>query len=145
MAMVRVAVVYFSKSKSSRVNATATALAKALEARGAQVDLVNGSQTRDAKLTGHHFLAIGCDVLAAFGGKLPPELKVFLANSGLIAGKRALAWVTSAPLGANKTLLQLMRAMEAEGLLLQTSEIFTKADEASRVASQLKIDGLTVS
>ena len=104
MGMVRVAVVYFSKSTKT-ISDQAKALAASIEARGAQVDLIDGSKTHDAKLTGHHFLAIGCDVRSLFKGTLPRELKGFLANSGLISGKRSMAWVSSAPLGAQRTLL----------------------------------------
>jgi hypothetical protein len=145
MASVRVAVANFAKSPKSPVRAAAVALGAALRERGAQVDVIDGAKTKDVKLTGHHFLAVGCDVRAAFGGKLPVELKGFLANSGLIAGKRCLAFVTQAPLGTPKTLLQLMKAMEGEGLLLRTSEVLANADDATLAGKRLKVDGLSVS
>jgi hypothetical protein len=144
MGMVRVAVVYFSKSTKT-ISDQAKALAASIEARGAQVDLIDGSKTHDAKLTGHHFLAIGCDVRSLFKGTLPRELKGFLANSGLISGKRSMAWVSSAPLGAQRTLLQLMRAMEGEGMLIRTSEVLAKPEDGTIAGRRLKIDGLTVS
>jgi len=144
MGMVRVAVIYFSKS-SKMVPEQAKALAASIEARGAQVDLIDGSKAHDAKLTGHHFLAIGCDVRSVYKGTLPRELKGFLASSGLISGKRSMAWVCSAPFGAPRTLLQLMRAMEGEGMLIRTSEIFAKPEDGTTAGRGLKIDGLSVS
>jgi menaquinone-dependent protoporphyrinogen IX oxidase len=145
MATVRVAVAYFAKTAKSPVRAAAEALAASLRERGAQVDVIDAAKAHDVKLTGHHFLAVGCDVRAAFGGRLPPELKGFLANCGLIGGKRGMAFVTTALLGTSKTLLQLMKAMESEGLLLRTSEIFAKPDEATSAGKRLKIDGISVS
>lgn len=138
--MIRVAVLYFAKpSQVERLKKLSEALAKGLQKQGAMVDVINGLKTRDTKLTGYHYVVVGCDVRSWFRGLLPPELPVALANSGIISGKKSFAFVPSAPLGASTTLLKLMRAMEHEGMMVRFSEVLTKVEDAEAVGQRLKL------
>jgi len=139
--MIRAAVLYFAKpSAQGRVKALAEALADGMRKQGAQVDVINGVQARETKLTGYHYLAVGCDVRSLIKGVLPPELPQALGNGGIITGKKAFAFTTKAPLGASATLLKLMKALEHEGMMLRFSEILAKAEDARSVGQRLKLD-----
>jgi multimeric flavodoxin WrbA len=139
--MIRAAVLYFARpAQQARLKALAEALAKGMQKQGAQVDVINAVQTRDTKLTGYHYIAIGCDVRSLFKGVLPTELAPALGNGGIITGKRSFAFVSSAPLGAGSTLTKLMKALEHEGMMLRYSEIFAKPDDAAAVGQRLKLD-----
>jgi len=139
--MIRAAVLYFAKASAQpRLKALAEALALGLRKQGAQVDVINGVQSRDAKLTGYHYLAVGCDVRSLFKGVLPPELAPSLSNGGIIAGKKTFAFVSTAFAGANTTLMKLMKALEHEGMLVRYSELFAKPEDALAVGQKLKMN-----
>jgi hypothetical protein len=137
--MIRAAVLYFPKTSSSPLKAAAEALAAGMRTQGAQVDLVDGTKTRDFKLTGCHYIAVGCDVRSLFKGALAPELAPALANGGIVAGKKSFAFV-SPGLGAPKTLMRLMKALEHEGMMVRFSEILAKPEDAKALGQRLKLD-----
>jgi hypothetical protein len=137
--MIRAAVLYFPKSQSSGLKAAAESLAAGMRAQGAQVDVIDGAKTRDFKLTGCHYIAVGCDVRSLFKGTLAPELANSLANSGIVAGKKSFAFVSKG-LGSGKTLLKLMKALEHEGMMVRFSEILVKPEDAKALGQRLKLD-----
>jgi len=139
--MIRAAVLYFAKTeKQTSMKALAEALAQGLRKQGAQVDVINGVQSRETKLTGYHYLAVGCDVRSLIKGALPPELAPSLSNGGIVTGKKSFAFVPTALIGANATLLKLMKALEHEGMMVRYSEIFAKPESALAVGESLKLD-----
>lgn len=139
--MVRAAVLYFAKSSNQpRLKALSEALAKGMRQQGAQVDVVNGTQARDTKLTGYHYIAVGCDVRSLWKGALPPELSGALANGGIITGKKTFAFVLPTVVGSNSTLLKLMKALEHEGMLLRFSDLLAKDTDAEALGKRLKLD-----
>lgn len=139
--MIRAAVLYFAKpSALAKLKSLAEALAKGMQKQGAQVDVINGIQARETKLTGYHYIAVGCDVRSILKGTLPPELTQALAAGGIISGKKTFAFVPPAPLGASKTLMKLMKALEHEGMMVRYSDLLAKPDDAQAVGQRLKLD-----
>ena len=139
--MIRAAVLYFAKpSAQPKLKALAEALAAGMRKQGAQVDLIDGVKSRETKLTGYHYLAIGTDVRSLLKGVLPPELGPALAQGGIISGKKSFAFVSTSPVGAGATLLKLMRALEHEGMMLRFSEILAKPADAQAIGQRLKLD-----
>jgi len=137
--MIRAAVLFFPKNPTSALKRAAEALASGLRTQGAQVDLIDGTKTRDFKLTGCHYIAVGADVRSLFKGTLPAELAPGLANGGIITGKRSFAFVSGGA-GSAKTLLKLMKALEHEGMIVRYSEVLTKPEDASAIGQRLKLD-----
>jgi len=139
--MIRAAVLYFGRPSSlPKLKALAEALSKGMQKQGAQVDVINGVQSRETKLTGYHYVAVGCDVRSLFKGALPPELTQALASGGIITGKKAFAFVPPAFAGASKTLLKLMKALEHEGMLVRYSDLLAKPADALAAGERLKLD-----
>ena len=138
--MIRAAVLYFARTPQSKLKNLAVSLAEGLRKQGAQVDLIDGVQSRETKLTGYHYLAVGCDVRSLIKGVLPPELVPALSNGGIITGKKTFAFVPATVLGANATLMKLMKALEHEGMLVRYSDLLSKPSDAVALGQKLKLD-----
>ena len=138
--MIRAAVLHFSRPARRSLAGLAEALAQGLRKQGAQVDIIDGAKEREIKLTGYHYLAVGCDVRSFIKGVLPPELGPALSHSGIVAGKKTFAFVAAAPFGAGATLLQLMKALEHEGMVVRYSELLAKPEDALALGQRLKLD-----
>lgn len=136
----RVGVVFFAGSKRERVAEIARAIADTLDKDGHQVDLIDGDRSADKKLTVYEYLVVGTSVVSLFGGRIDPRIGEFLAGAGIVLGKKSFAFITKSPLGAQKGLTRLMKAMEREGLFLRFSEVLRSTEEAVRVASRLKLE-----
>ena len=63
----------------------------------------------------------------------------YLKNAGIVGGKKSFGFVLKRPLGTTKTLRSLMGAMEAEGMFLRVSDVFTSPEGAEAVGKRLKI------
>ena len=139
--MIRAAVLYFPKSPASGLKAAAEALAAGMRAQGVQVDVVDGAKVRDFKLTGCHYIAVGCDVRSLFKGTLAPELAPALANGGIVAGKKSFAFVSKGLGSGPGLLMKLMKALEHGGsMTVRFSEILTKPEDAKALGQRLKLD-----
>ena len=51
-----------------------------------------------------------------------------------------MAFVTGSGLRKNKTLLNLMKAMEGEGMILKLSEVIKNPDEAQAIGKRLNVE-----
>ena len=139
--MLRTAVLYYAKpSGQAKLKVLAEALAEGMKKQGARVDVINGAKAKETRLTGYHYIAVGCDVRSWFKGELPPELIPSLNNGGIITGKNAFAFVPSASVGTNSTLLKLMNTLEHKGMHLRYSEVLANADAAEALGQGLKLD-----
>lgn len=137
--MIRCAVVYFASDRKSPLHGLAASLAEGLKSQNVQVELIDAQRSGEVKMTGYHYVAIGCEIVSWFRGKLPQAVSPFLAQAGIITGKKCFAFVPKTLLGASKTLLNLMKAMEAEGMMIRYSEVLTDKEEARQVGAGLKV------
>jgi flavorubredoxin len=135
----RAAVVFFSSSSRQRILTLAKSLGQGIGRQGLSVDVIDGDRDVNAKLTMYQYLAIGCEPLPGFGGKLPDKVSQFLSSSGMVSGKRSFAFVTKATFGSGKALARLMKSMEKEGMLIKNSSILTSPQEAEEIGSRLHI------
>lgn len=133
----RIAVIYFSGGQRQRLVDVSKGLSKGLETQGHQVDLIDGDRDVNTKLTIYGYIALGVSSPTVFGGKIPENANKFLANAGIIAGKRCFAYTLKYGLRASKTLSKLMGIMEHEGMFLKYSEILTSSLEAEAIGKRL--------
>jgi len=139
--MIRAAILVFAKpSRRPKVLAIAEQLALGMREQGAQAEVILAHPGHEVKLTGFHYIAVGCDVRAVWKGTLPTELAPLLSQGGILTGKKAFAFVVPSLLGTSKTLSQLMRALEREGMLLRYSDILSKGEQAKTLGRRLKLD-----
>lgn len=135
----RVAVVFIGEKKRDKMLLVAKGLAKGLESQGHQVDIIDGNRDVNTKLTVYKYIAIGTEAVSAFGGKIPDKVSTYIANGGIISGKRAFAFVVKSFLGATRALIRLMKTMEAEGMFLKFSQIIQSEVEAEEIGKRLHI------
>ena len=135
----RVGIVYFSHVKRTKLSALAAGLAEGIRAQGHLVDIIDGSLDVNTRLTVYNYIVIGIEPLTVFGGKVPVKTGEFLANAGLITGKKCYAFSLKSSLRPQKSLSKLMRLMEHEGMYLKKSDVINSAAEATVIGKHLHI------
>ncbi len=135
----RVAVVIYGEKHEQKLLEIAQSLARGIASQGHEVDIMNGKHELNKKLTFYEYIALGTEHTGFFGGKIPVGVKNFLRQSGTVSGKRCFAFVIKGSLRPMKTLRELMKLMEEEGMFLKTSDIITKAASAEEIGKRLHI------
>jgi menaquinone-dependent protoporphyrinogen IX oxidase len=135
----RVAVVFFSGKNREKIRDLANGLAKGIEKQGNQVDVFDGGRDNNVKLTVYQYIAIGMEPSGSFSGKVPDFVRSFLAGSGMVSGKKSYAFVCRSTFGTAKSLTNLMRSMEGEGMFLKNSDVLRSSVEAEEVGKRLHI------
>ena len=138
--MARVAIVFFEGKNRNKIVEIAKGLSKGIESQGHRVDIVDGDHDVNTKLTGYQYIGVGTEAVSTIGGKIPEKVSGFLANAGLLGGKRSFAFVPKSFLSAPRALTRLMKAMEKEGLYLKNSMVFNSAVEAEEMGRRLHIE-----
>ncbi len=134
----RAVVVYLSEKKSQNLKKIAEALAGGIETQGCQVDIIDAAVMNDKKLIIYNYLAIGTEATSAFG-KISDKIIHYLSQAGSLNGKKSLAFVTKTTFATNKTVLNLMAAMEKEGMFVKNSLAFVQPEEAFEAGKKLHI------
>lgn len=135
----RLAVVYEAQPGSDLLS-LAKALARGLGIRtGFSVDVLELSQCLDRSLTPYSYLAFGCTVRSWFKGRLDPRWAQVLPKCGNLVGKKGFAFTEARLLGSQRTLLNLMKQLESQGLFLRSSEILSDETVAEAVGQELKV------
>lgn len=112
---------------------------KGIEKQGEYAEIVDMEKDPDKKLTIFNYLIVGTGAASPFSGKIPGKVRTFLKNSGNISGKRCVAFTNKKGLFSGKRVLNLMKAMEAEGMFLKNSYTLKSAADAEAFAAKLKI------
>jgi len=137
--MMRVAVVFFPGRSREKLMSLAKALGRGIEKQGNHVDVFDGVQDSNTKLTIYQYVVVATEPVGTFGGKIPDTVKTFLSGAGAVAGKKSYAFIPKATFGAAKSLAALMRCMEGEGMLLKNSDIVRSAVEAEEIGRRLHV------
>jgi menaquinone-dependent protoporphyrinogen IX oxidase len=135
----RVALLYFPSKGSDAILPIAKAMARSLEASGHFVDIGEARSDESPRLTGYDYVVIGAESAGAFG-KIPESIAQYLAQAGTLTGKRSMAFIRKSGLRPEKALARLMKAMEAEGMVVNCAEIVANEADAARVASDAPVE-----
>ncbi len=138
--MVRAAVVFYPNGSREKLMAVAKALAKGIEAQGHQVDVIDGSRDVHTKLTAYQYIAVGSEPASLISGKINPHLGRFLAQAGMVGGKRSFGFVLKKGFNSNRALRNLMKVMESEGMFLRFSEVLSSPEDAEEIGKRLLIE-----
>ena len=106
----RVVAVFFAGKNRNRLLNVTKALSRGLESQGHQVDIIDGDRDINAKLTIYGYIAVGTTAVNTWGGKIPEKVSAYLANAGIVAGKRCFAYTINSSMRTGKTLSRLTRA-----------------------------------
>ena len=135
----RVAVVCAAGRNREKLLNLGRCLARGIMAQGHQVDIVDATTQRDARLPSYQYIAVGSEGTTLFTGKLPEVTARFLKAAGTVAGKRSYAFVLKGRIGYQRALLRLMQAMESEGMYLKNSGVLATDAEAEAVGQRLRV------
>jgi hypothetical protein len=125
----RVSLVYIPAGDARAIASMAKAMARAFEAKGHEVEVLEGARGVSPRFSAADYLVLGVEGLG-FRGKLPPRLAELLAQSGGMTGKRGMAFVRKRGFFSQKTLALLMKSMEAQGMNVNYGELLASTAEA---------------
>jgi menaquinone-dependent protoporphyrinogen IX oxidase len=125
--------------ENGKIKEIAKALCEGIASQGHIVDVFDMTLETGKIVSYYDYLVIGTEATTFFGGKIPTSVSSFLKGAGSISGKRCLAFITKGGVRSMKTLQNLMRTMESEGMYLKKSELISKTDYARAVGKHLKI------
>jgi len=134
----RVAIIYYSVYNKKKIENIAKTMVAPLENKGHNVTLINIQQTDKSRLSIYEFLIIGTESLSFFSSKISIEIKNYLNQVGNITGKKCYVWVIKKFFN-QKTLNNLMKLLESQGLTMYLSDYFISKKEAENCITQLKI------
>jgi len=112
-------------------------LARGMESMGHRVDILDAWTEDGFRLPGYEYIAVCAEAVSAWGGKMPDALaKILGAGSGLSGKKSAAFLKKTGPFFINKALVNLMRAMEKEGMIVNWSEVLLNAPHAEAIGKR---------
>lgn len=135
----RVAIVYMPTRDPESLAEIAKAMAKALDGAGHQVELSEALSGAAPRLTGFDYVIVGTEG-TGLRGNLPPRLREYLSQAGMISGKRSMAFVRKAAFGSGRALSRLMAVMEAEGMRVNCAELVSGPADAAEAAGSAPIE-----
>ena len=113
-------------------------LASGMEAMGHKVDILDAWTEDGFRLPGYEYIAVCAEAVSGWGGKMPDVLSKFLAcGSGLVGKKSAAFLKKTSPLFINKSLTNLMKVMEKEGMMINWSDIILSAPHAEALGKRI--------
>ena len=134
-----VAIVYIGRDRQNqKLEDIARALAKGLSTQGHDCTVLNGWNDTDKRLTYFDYVVVGTESDGLLSAKIPSQVKQYLRISGA-AGKRSLGFIIKT-LRSGKTLSNLMKAMESEGMMLNCSDIIRNTRDAESVGKHISIN-----
>jgi flavorubredoxin len=134
----RVAVIHFAPNQGDPVTKLAQALSRGLASQGHEVDVIDGMTEQNKKLVIYQYIVVGTSPTSLFG-KIHPKIGHFLASQGTVQGKKSFAFVVKKIIGSERALLRLMSAMEKEGMILKSSDVFSSQDQALEKGKKLHV------
>ena len=136
----QVCILYAGKTRESdKLKAISEALAKGIAGNGHIADVVN-MRSEDKRLTIYDYVIIGTEPVSFFSASIPEDIRKYLAEAGTVSGKRCMAFVSGSGLRKGKTLLNLMKAMEGEAMILKLSEVIKNPGEAQAIGKRLNVE-----
>jgi hypothetical protein len=113
------------------------ALAKGMELMGHTVELIDAWTDTGMRLPGCEYIAIITTPASFFSAKIPEVVpKILSAGSG-VGGKKSAAFVKKEGIRSGRTMTNLMKAMEKEGMVVNWSEILFNAPHAQEMGKRI--------
>jgi hypothetical protein len=97
-----------------------------MESLGHRVDLIPASGGEVWKFPAYEYVAVLAEQRGLFGGVMPEELAPAL-GAGVLVGKKGAAFLRKTGPFTGRGLLNLMHAMEKEGMVVNFSEVVLSA------------------
>jgi len=112
-------------------------LAKGMEMMGHRVDIIDAWADNGMRLPGYEYIAVVSEQVSFFSAKIPEALpKILSAGSGIV-GKKSAAFIKKGGLRNGKTLANIMKAMEKEGMVVNWCDILLNAPHAEAMGKRI--------
>ncbi|MDR1588343.1 MAG: hypothetical protein LBS57_12885 [Treponema sp.] len=112
-------------------------LARGMESMGHRVDIIDAWTGDGFRLPGYEYIAVVSEAVSLFSGKIPEALPKLLAGGSGLVGKKSAAFVKKGGLFTGRALVNLMRAMEKEGMLVNWSDILLGPSHAEAMGKRI--------
>jgi hypothetical protein len=113
------------------------ALAKGMELMGHRVDVIDSWTDDGMRLPGYEYITIVAEPLSFFSAKVSETIpKILSATSGL-GGRKSAAFIKKGGLRPDKTLTNLMNAMEKEGMVVNWGDILFNPPHAEAMGKRI--------
>ena len=113
------------------------ALAKGMESMGHRVELIDAWTDDGMRLGGCEYIAVAAEPVSFFSAHIPDAVAKILSVGSGLGGKKSAAFVKRAGLRPGRTLANLMRAMEREGMMINWSDILLNAPHAEAMGKRI--------
>ena len=135
----QVCILYCGADQHSKLKSLADSIAIGISKNGHQTAVLNALVDTDKRLTIYDYIVVLSEPIFLFSAKTPGYIVKFLENAGQVSGKRC-ACAISGGIRKNKALLNLMRDVESQGIIIKISEIIKNSGEAVAFGSHLKVE-----
>ncbi|GHU17993.1 hypothetical protein FACS1894163_09540 [Spirochaetia bacterium] len=114
-----------------------SSLAKGMESMGHRVDIVDAWTEDGMRLPGYEYIVVVAESIGYFSGKIPEPVAKVLSGGSALEGKKSAAFVKKGNLFVSRTLFNLMKAMEKEGMSINWSDIILNAPHAEALGKRI--------
>jgi hypothetical protein len=108
-----------------------------MERMGHTVELIDAWTDSGMRLPGCDYIAIVTTPPSFFSAKLSDVVPKILAVGSGVGGKKSAAFVKKEGLRSGKTLTNLMKAMEKEGMVVNWCDILFNAPHATEMGKRI--------
>ena len=112
-------------------------LARGMELMGHRVEVIDAWTDDGMRLPGCEYIALAAEPASFFSAKIPEAATKILSAGSSLAGKKSAAFVKKTGLRINRTLFNLMKAMEKEGMLVNWSDILLNPLHAEAMGKRI--------
>ena len=112
-------------------------LAKGMELMGHRVEVIDAWTDDGMRLPGCEYIALAAEPVSFFSAKIPDVVTKILSAGSSLAGKKSAAFVKKTGLRINRTLFNLMKAMEKEGMQINWSDILFNPPHAEAMGKRI--------
>lgn len=109
-----------------------------MESMGHKVDILDAWTDDGYQLPGYEYIAVCAEALSGWGGKMPDRLPKILGLGSGLGGKKSAAFLKkTSPFFLNMALKNLMKAMEAEGMVVNWSDVLLNPPHAEAMGKRI--------
>ncbi|MDR2134188.1 MAG: hypothetical protein LBP27_03705 [Treponema sp.] len=112
-------------------------LARGMESMGHRVDIVDAWTEDGLRLPAYEYIAVVTEAVSFFSGKISEALPKMLAGGSGLGGKKSAAFVKKGGLFTARSLANLMRVMEKEGMLVNWSDVLFGPSHAEAIGKRI--------
>ncbi|MCL2721526.1 MAG: hypothetical protein FWD47_09335 [Treponema sp.] len=112
-------------------------LADGMSKMGHHVDIVDTWTEDGMKLPGYEYIAVVTEPVSIFSGKIPSNITKLLSAGSSLGGKKSAAFIKKKGLFYNRSLFNLMRVMEKEGMRVNWSDILFNGPHAQAMGKHI--------